>query len=221
MRDERTVKPVLSKQDRGRLDDLLAEAEKKTGTQIVLALVRRSDSYPELPWTAFALGSSLAGLAVLIQILFFTGWETRMTVLSAAGLILAAGAFLALLTVLSRGFARLFLPAHRAETEVRQYAESLFLNRELFATKGRRGVLMLVSVFEHKVILLPDSGLYSILTPEAMKRIIGSMTPLLKRRRIAPAFEAGLEGLARVLKGYQGPGKDNELPDTLIEEKGV
>ena len=49
------MKPVLSESDRIQLDKRIAEAEKVTKTQIVLATVKRSDSYVEIPWKAFAL----------------------------------------------------------------------------------------------------------------------------------------------------------------------
>jgi putative membrane protein len=215
------MKRTLSDHDRGRLDGLIAEAEKRTKTQIVLALIRRSDSYAELPWKAFALGSSIAGLLVLILKLPIYDWYPRLTALMVTALILGAGAAFALLAVLVPGFAKRFLSVHRAEVEVRQYAESLFLARELFATSSRTGILLLVSLFERKVVILPDKGLGSQLTGEAMQRVIASMTPYLKLNEVNQAFEAGLERLSHVLgTAAQGSG-ENELPDEIIEEKGV
>ncbi len=83
------------------------------------------------------------------------------------------------------------------------------------------GILLLVSLFERKVIMLPDKGLGSKLTGETMQSVIASMTPFLKRNDVYRAFEAGLEQLSRILgTAVQGTGK-NELPDEIIEEKGV
>lgn len=56
------MKPTLNNEERGRLNQLIADAEKRTGAQIVLAVIERSDAYDEIPWKAFALGASLAGL---------------------------------------------------------------------------------------------------------------------------------------------------------------
>jgi putative membrane protein len=135
--------------------------------------------------------------------------------------ILAGGAVFALLTVLMPGFAKQFLSASRAEVEVRQYAESLFLSRELFATSKRVGILILVSLFERKVIILPDKGLNEYLPEDAIQSLIAAMTLLLKRKELSRAFEAGLEQLAHTLgTNVQGTGK-NELSDEIIEEKGV
>ena len=215
------MKHSLSDHDRGQLDELIADVEKRTNTQIVLAVIKRSDIYAELPWKAFALGASIVGLLLFILDLPFYDWIPRMTVLIVAAVTLAGGVAFALLAVLIPGFAKRFLSVHRADVEVRQYAESLFLARELFATSSRTGILLLVSLFERKVVILPDKGLGTQLTHETMQTVIASMTPFLKKNEVYRAFEAGLERLSHILGATaQGTG-ENELPDEIIEEKGV
>jgi putative membrane protein len=105
--------------------------------------------------------------------------------------------------------------------ETRQYAESLFLSREVFATRGRTGIMLLVSLFERQVIMLPDTGLSKRLGREASLGIITRMTPPLASGRVAKAFEAGLAGLEEAL-GATAPAVavENELPDAIVEEKG-
>jgi putative membrane protein len=215
------MKQTLSDHDRNRLDTLISDVEKGTDTQIVLALIQRSDSYAELPWKAFALGASISGLLVFILDLLFYGWYPEITVLMAAAGVLAGGAVFALLTVLIPGFARRFLSAFRIEVEVRQYAESLFLSRELFATSKRTGILVLVSLFERKVIILPDRGLSDQLTKDTMQGIITSMSLFLKRGEISRAFETGLEQISHTLGTSLHVSGKNELPDEIIEEDGV
>jgi putative membrane protein len=141
------MKQHLSETDRSRLDKKIAEAEAKTSAQIVLASVKRSDSYAEIPWKAFAFGISVAGLTVFLFDMLYLQWVTNTLILLSVAVIFATGIILVFLTLLFPGFARLFLSAHRKESETLQYAESLFLSHELFATEGRRGVLLFVSQF--------------------------------------------------------------------------
>ena len=61
------MKHVLNNEERSRLNKDIADAEKRTGAQIVLAVIERSDSYAELPWKAFALGASIAGLCAAFK----------------------------------------------------------------------------------------------------------------------------------------------------------
>lgn len=203
------------------LDGRVAEAEKRTGAQIVLAVVGRSDSYPELPWKAFALGAAAAGLSVVVTELLRPGWSSGAEVLLSVALTLTAGITCALLCVSVPAFARLFLDNHRASDEVRQHASALFLSRELFATRRRTGILMLVSLFERHVVILPDTGVEQRLSRDDLRAIIARMTPFLREGQVSRALEDGLDALEKALAGTAtGEPGENELPDGIIEEKG-
>jgi putative membrane protein len=216
------MKQNLSDSDRTTLDRRITETEKLTGAQIVLATVRRSDSYAEIPWIAFAFGASLASLVTVLLDLFVLGWLTETLILFTVPVILFTGALLALLTIVSQGFARLFLSHHRKETETLQYAESLFLSRELFSTEGRRGILLLVSQFERQVVILPDKGVRDLLGKDVLDKLISDMAGQLRRNELGEAMETGLDGLRAAL-GSPPPGwtGKNELSDEIIEEDGI
>jgi putative membrane protein len=216
------MKQTLTHQERTHLDQRIADAEKRTGAQIVLAVIERSDSYAELPWKAFALGAALTGPSLVLFDLMRPGWSSGFALLSAVVAMLATGAAFALLCIIVPAFARLFLDEHRADVEARQYAQSFFLSRELFNTRGRTGVLLLVSMFEREVVILPDTGLASRLSQEAMNRIIAGMAPSLAMGQTSRAMEQGLDGLTEVLSSTSmGASPENELPDRIIEEKGA
>jgi putative membrane protein len=216
------MKQILSDTDRAWLDKRIAEAEKQTKAQIVLATVKRSDNYAEIPWKAFAFGTSVTGFVVFLLDLLVLGWITGTLILLSVASILGTGAIFVLLTLLFPGFARLFLSESRRETESMQYAESLFLSRELFATEGRRGILLLVSQFEQQVVILPDKGVRDCLSTEVMKNIISKMTKHLRQNEVRKAMETGLEELVSVLCSSASSRPDkNELSNEIIEEEGV
>ncbi len=216
------MRRVLSNKERNFLEKRIAQAEKLTGAQIVLAVIERCDSYAEIPWKAFALGAAMAGFLIFVFDLLYSQWCSPVLILTSVFLILLAGIFTALLSMYIPGFARFFLAAHRAETEVRQYAESLFLSRELYATRHRTGALLLVSLFEHQIILLPDKGLKRRLQQKAMQVIIEQMKPSLSSGQVARALEIGLIKLAEILALKKGGKKrKNELANIIIEEKGA
>ncbi|NTW10555.1 MAG: hypothetical protein HGA26_04250 [Chlorobiaceae bacterium] len=215
------MKQPLSDQDRSHLDIRVAETEKRTRTQIVLSVIQRSDAYAELPWKAFALGASLAGLILLMMYRRFHDWYPDEPALIIVVCILTCGALFALLTVLIPRSAKCFLSGYRAEAEVRQYAKSLFLDRELFATRKRRGILLLVSLFERRVVILPDKGARERLTEEDTRKIIAEMTPYLKCKQVRQAFDAGLDCLSSILKISTPQAGNDELSNEIIEEEGI
>jgi len=216
------MKQILSDTDRTLLDKYIAEAEIKAKAQFVLATVKRSDSYAEIPWKAFAFGSAIAGFTVFLLDLLLPGWITDTVIFLSVAASLATGLLFVLLTVLFQGFARLFLSESRKETETIQYAESLFLNRELYSTEGRRGILLLVCQFERRVVILPDKGVRDRISNEVIKNVISGMTQLLRQNEVRKAMETGLEELVTVLcpSASSRPDK-NELSNKVIEGEGV
>jgi len=215
------MKQILSEADKTYLENKIRAAETETRAQIVLAVIRRCDNYPAIPWKAFALVASLTGLAVVALHFLFPIWISVHVILLSVTTILAAGTAAALLTIIWPGFALLFLTRNQREAETRQYAGSLFLSHELFATEGRRGVLIMTGLFERHVVILPDTGLNQWLDKAEMNGIISGMKPLLRSGNLREALEAGLKGLVEAL---QPPLPDttckNELPDQIIEEEG-
>lgn len=49
----------LSPAESEAIDRLIEAVETRTGVQVLVAVVPRSDSYAELPWKAFALGAAV------------------------------------------------------------------------------------------------------------------------------------------------------------------
>ncbi|MEX0961021.1 MAG: hypothetical protein WDZ63_17225 [Burkholderiales bacterium] len=213
----------LAQEEQEEIGARVKQVEYRTGAQIVTAIVDRSDTYPEIPWKAFALGASIAALAVSAWVLAGIGWYGKGAVLLAALGIAAAGAGAALLAVLIPLLAAFFVDEARRDLEVRQHAHTLFLQHELHATRGRIGVLLLVSIFEREVVVLPDSGLSMRIPRQEFGRVLGAMKPLLRRRRLMPAFIAGLDALEELLleKGFERRSTlQNELPDAIIQTRG-
>jgi putative membrane protein len=216
------MKPVLSENDKDLLEKTIARAEEQLRSQIVLATVKRSDNYVEIPWKAFALGVSVSGLLALTGNLLFPGWIQGMAVLIAVVIMLATGAAMALLTILLPVVARLFLNDSRAETETRQYAESLFLSRQLFLTKHRTGILLLISLFEKKVVIIPDKGISNHVSNADIQRIITLMKAPLERNELRQSMEIAVDELTRIIEPLTANDTTgDELPNRIIEERGL
>jgi|SRR5436190_1352368 len=214
---------LLSRDETETIDAAIARVEARTGVQVVTAIVGKADAYAELPWMAFALGVSVAALVSVLVDRVRPDWITAHVALLTTVAILAVGGASAMTAVFVPAYARLFLRPALRDLEVRHYAQSLFLRRELFKTRARNGILILVCMFERKVEILPDVGLYGRVAGEDWNRVIAVMAPLLRQGRFADALHAGVGMLGKVLaaKGFAGrAGGENELPGGPIEEQG-
>jgi putative membrane protein len=206
------------------IETLVANVESRTGVQVVVAAIEKADNYIELPWKAFALGASIAALATVLADLWRPQWVTSETVLVSAFIILGAASACAVLAIFVPPFARLFLRATHSHLEVQQYARSLFLTRELFRTRSRTAVLILVSGFERRIEILPDVGLHDRVTEAEWRRVVDVMTVRLRDSRLVQAVQEGLAAVEQLLasKGFRGgPTATNDLPDRPIDERGA
>ncbi len=213
----------LSAAEAAAIEASIARVEARTGIPVVTAVVGKADAYPELPWMAFALGVSLSALAAVVADVLRPDWVSAQIALLHTATILAIGGASALAAVFIPAYARLFLRPALRDLEVRHYAQSLFLRRELFKTRGRNGILILVCRFERKIEILADVGLQPRIAAADWDGTIAAMTPHLRHGRSAAALEAGLDALGAMLagKGFAAAtGADHELSDAPIEEQG-
>ena len=211
----------LSESEADRIDARIAHIEARVGVQIVTAIIEKADAYVEIPWKAFALGTTVAAFIVVLGDWLRPDWPAAHASLWHALASLGVGAACALVTVFAPPVARLFLRETRRDVEVRHYAESLFLRRELFRTRGRNGVLILVSRFERKVEILPDVGLHDRVSEADWGEVMARMARRLAEARFFDALEDGLGRTEELLagKGFRAaPGSEDELPDRPIEE---
>jgi putative membrane protein len=191
--------------------------------QVVPAIVGRADSYPEIPWKAFALGASLASLALVVSDYLRPQWVTAATAIVHVIAVLGVAAACALLAGFAPPLARLLLNHRRAEGEVRQFAQSTFLRRAVFGTRGRTGLLVLVSLFERRVEIVADTGFDGRVADADWHTVIGRMTPHLRNGRPFEALRDALTAIESLLasKGFAGaPGGADELPNAAIQERG-
>jgi putative membrane protein len=216
----------LSDPDKQRIDAAVKAVEARTGAEIATAVVVKSDDYPEIPWKAFALGASLVALTRVLLAVFAPRWGagSGAAVLADMTAILGGGAFLALLAIRSSSVGRLFVGHVRAEVEVRQHAEGLMFRRELFSTRDRNAVLILVSRFERQVVILPDRGVAAALPADALRAVIAKMAPLLRDGRACDALCVGVDEVGKLLpaagaRAGAEPGDGaTRLPDAVIED---
>ena len=201
----------------------VAALESARGVEVVTAVVARADSYPEVPWKAFALGASFATLAATVAALLEPGWGAFEAVVETVVAVLAAGSAFALASVWITPLARVLVPAGRREVEATQYAQALFLEHELHRTRRRDGILLLVSLLEHQVVVLADRGISEKVEQAAFDQVVAAVTATLSRASIAEALLAGLVRLDEILTqhGICAPSGDtNELADTVIQRRG-
>ena len=153
--------PFLTDADQDRIKEAVAAAERRTSGEIVPYIVGRSGGYEVAVWRAASLGAALLmGLGLAVAALYegwgygwlYAGWGVAL-------LGLVGGTLGALLAQFVPAVKRLFAGADRLARRVDRRAGLAFLEEEVFHTRDRTGILLFVSLFEHRIVVLGDSGI--------------------------------------------------------------
>jgi putative membrane protein len=185
------LEQLFSAEDRERIRAAVQEAEKTTSGEIVPYVVAESDPYHESVWRGGALfGAAVLAVGALLHDTFvmFSGVTVTQTVL--AGFVgFALGA------VLVRwipALKRLLADQTTIERRVAARAATAFVDEEVFSTRDRSGILLFVSLLEHKVLVMGDAGINARVEQSAWSAIVEMVVDGI-------AKGAATEGLVRAI----------------------
>ena len=195
----------------------VAAAEAESGGEIVPYVVAASDPYPGAAWKGAALGAlagAVAGWAVHRAGGFWGGQLLFWMLLPPA-----AGGALAFLAVhWIAPLRRALAGAELVELRVRRRAAAAFLEQEVFATGERIGILLFLSLFERRVVVLADSGIHARVAPGEWDAIAAEIARGIRRGEVQAALVSGVRACGELLARHglaPRPGRANELPDEL------
>ena len=212
------AEPVLTEADLARIEAAVGAAEQRTAGEIVPYVVRHSGRYDVAAWRAASAGALLAAAATLGISALYDGWgltwlySTWAVVLATAlggtaGAL--AGAFVPAVRRLLAG------PGLLAETVHRRASEA-FLDEEVFNTRDRTGILLFVSLFEHRIEVLGDAGINAKVEPDEWVGVVDRVRAGIVQRDLAGGLVAAVEMCGDLLhrRGVEiRPDDTDELPD--------
>lgn len=176
-----TIDKFFPPDDLKRIEAAVGEAERQTSGEIVPYVVQQSDPYNDALWRGGAVFAAVA-LAIVVLIHNFSRSWVSFTVFE-IGLAAMCGAFAgALLARFVEPLRRFFAGEDLMDRRARQRAAEAFLSEEVFNTRDRTGILIFLSLLEHEVVILGDSGINAKVRQEEWEKIA---------RTIADGMKAG------------------------------
>lgn len=221
---------TLSDADHAAISQAVADAEAKSAGEIVTILAERSDSYNDvaLVWSAFVAFLALTVLALLPN--FYLGlidqvlgqWEPEWSAREIFGLaaLVATLKFTGMWLIQLWRPLRLFLvPGPLKHARVRARAITLFRVGAERRTTGRTGILIYLSLAEHRAEIVADEAIASQVSPEVWGDAMAAMLDEIRAGRIGAGMAAAVTKVGEVLAQHLPRAADdrNELPDRLIE----
>jgi len=212
---------LFSEDERERIAEHIADVEAHTAGEVVPYVVMQSDAYPAVRWhgAAIAIGLTLV-VASLVSVVGAGSVvaESRMLVpiLFGVGAIgaLIAGAIPALMRTLA-GADTLDRAAHRR-------AMQAFVDEEVFATRDRTGILMFVSLLEHRIEVIADVGISAQVDPATWSSIAEAIRDGMAAGSLADGLVNGLKRCQSILDNAGIERRDDdtdELPNAIREKQ--
>jgi putative membrane protein len=208
----------------------VAEAESTTAGEIVTVVADRSDGYSDvaLAWSAIVAFTAIAVLTFFPDFYLglidrmLGGWNNEWTPRGIFGLALAVGILKfggMWLLQLWPPLKFLLIPGPIKTRRVRQRAVNLFKVGAERRTRGRTGVLIYLSMREHRAEIVADAAIASRVSPETWGDAMAAMLAELKDRGCGAGMAAAVAEVGKVLAEHfpRDAYDTNELPDRLIE----
>lgn len=202
---------VLSQEDQAAVHAALVDVERRTVGEVVPVVLERSDSYPGARWGA-ALATMLIASALLER---WLPWGAPHWLLLSQ---IALGAVGFALASLLPDVARRFVSEERADEMAAEEAFQEFFRLGLHETRERTGVLLFVSLFEHRVVVLGDRGIDSKVGTEHWVRTREAILAGIARGSLRDGLVDGIRASGDVLAEHFPwvEGDRNEVPDRLV-----
>lgn len=208
----------------------VTEAESATSGEIVTVLTDRSDGYTDVA-LLWAVGAAFTAMSVFAAFplpfldlwdRLIGGWGHAWTTGELASMVIALGLVKFLAVLLVQQWEPLkfaLIPAPTKTIRVHNQAVRQFKVGAERRTTGRTGVLIYLSMREHRAEIVADESIAAKVPAEVWGEAMGDMLALIRKGQIADGLAVGIRDVGFVLAEHFPRGADdvNELPDRLIE----
>ena len=221
---------VLTETDREAVSAAVSAVEDQTAGEIVTIMAERSDSYHDvaLVWSALAALAAVGALALAPQ--FYLGLIDRVTgawqsewhpgQLFGLALFAASAKFLSMwLVQLWQPLRLALVPGPLKHKRVRARAVTSFKIGAERRTHGRTGVLIYLSLAEHRAEIVADDAIAAKVSPEVWGAAMATLVGEIRAGRPGAGLVGAIGQVGAVLAEHfpRADEDTNELPDRLIE----
>lgn len=212
------------------VSEAVSAAEAHTSGEIVTVLADRSDGYTDvaLLWAAGAAFTAMSVFAAVpapfleVWDRLFGGWGHQWTTGELASMVIALGLVKFLGVMLVQQWEPLkfwLIPGPTKTIRVHNQAVRQFKVGAERRTTGRTGVLIYLSMREHRAEIVADESIAAKVPAEVWGEAMGDMLVHIRKGQVAEGLAAGIRDVGFVLAEHFPRGAEdvNELPDRLIE----
>ncbi len=207
------ISQFFSEQDLQEIQAAVTEAEKGVSGEIVPFFAEQSDHYVEAELKAFIAGLSfpLILFSVLYEIFENTFFYYKHIWVFIIGISFVIGTLMWILTKNVDLLKRLFAGKRTMEFRVHEAGERIFLEQEIFDTENRTGILIYLSLLEHRAEIFTDKGIAAKISNEEWQKVLDCIIDGIKNNRKKEGLIEGIKHCGELLKqaGFTCNDEDN------------
>lgn len=211
---------LFTEADHKIVEEAVVAAEKKTAGEIVPYIIKRSGQYRETAWKAAVQFGLVAVVLIFSMSMFYAGWSFGwlFTFTGGATVILASGITGAVLARYVPILERLFVSDAAMNEAVQNRSARAFLEEEVFSTRDRTGILIFISLFEHRVEVVGDTEINARVDPEDWAYVVEDILLGIKSGSLAGGLARAIERCGTLLSDRDlviREDDENELSDSV------
>lgn len=192
----------------------VTNAEMTTCGEIVPMVVSSSDDYLQIDLLA---GGGLALIVTLAADYLVAIHSTWLILL----LLVIGTLILSQMVRRLHWLKRRLIHPRELDAAVHNKALISFMSEGLHQTPENNGVLILISLFEHRVQIVADSGINNKVAPDTWKKLVDSLTDGMKKGQAGETLCRTIAATATILAEHFPPEADNtnRLPNLILKER--
>jgi putative membrane protein len=201
-------------EEQERIRHAVVLAEQKTSGEIVPMIVNASARYAEVEMAGLVIGLIVGTLAAFV-------WHDPWWAIHSQLLWPLAGAIIGYLISIIPPIKRRLIPRDRIDSAVDLRSFAAFTAHGLHHTREHTGILILISLLEHRVEVLADQGINEKVPAGTWDEIVQVVTAGLKSGEPCDAFCKAIERCGEILAQNfpRLPEDRDELANKLLTEK--
>ena len=202
---------LFTEADHKIVEEAVVAAEKKTAGEIVPYIIKRSGQYRETAWKAAVQFGLVAVVLIFSMSMFYAGWSFGWLFTFTGGATVILARYVPILE-------RLFVSDAAMNEAVQNRSARAFLEEEVFSTRDRTGILIFVSLFEHRVEVVGDTEINARVDPEDWAYVVEDILLGIKSGSLAGGLARAIERCGTLLSDRDlviREDDENELSDSV------
>ncbi|MBN2571456.1 MAG: TPM domain-containing protein [Ignavibacteriales bacterium] len=210
-------KIFFNEEDEKRILEAIKEAENKTSGEIVLYIINRSDNYAEANFKSALLFGSIP---IFVFMLLSLEWLLPVVITPfEIGIIFICCCVLGfVLALFVPKVKRFFISQEEMLEQVMKRASVAFIDEDIVDTKSRNGILIYISFFERRAVVLADKGINNKVPTDYWKDVVQIISDNFKKGNKCEGIVQAIIKCSDILveAGFaKGVDDENELRDDV------